>query len=179
MTQIGNVYAQGLYSLAEEEKLEEAVLRELDTLQQVFEENPDFVKILTAPNLSKEERCRILDDSFRGKVQPYVLNYLKLMTEKGYMRHFTDSCRAFHRQYNEKHGILPVTAFTAVTMSDSQKQRLTEKLSQVTGKTIELECRIDPACIGGVRLDYDGRRVDGTVKNRLDSIGSLLQNTVL
>ena len=64
MTQIGNVYAQGLYSLAKEEGLEKTILQELKTLQQAFQENPDFVKILAAPNLSKQERCGILDDSF-------------------------------------------------------------------------------------------------------------------
>jgi F0F1-type ATP synthase delta subunit len=38
---------------------------------------------------------------------------------------------------------------------------------------------VDAACIGGVRLDYDGKRVDGTVSNRLEKLGSLLKNTVL
>ena len=179
MTQIGNVYAQGLYSLAKEEGLEKSILQELRSLQQALDEAPDFVKILAAPNLSKQERCGILDDSFRGKVQPYVLNFMKLLTEKGYMRHFSDCCRAYTRQYNEDNGILPVTAVTAVAMTEDQQKRLTQKLSQVTGKSVELQCRIDPECLGGVRLDYDGRRVDGTVKNRLESISNLLQNTVL
>ena len=39
--------------------------------------------------------------------------------------------------------------------------------------------QVDPQCLGGVRLDYDGRRVDDTVANRLSSIGMLLKNTVL
>ena len=179
MTQIGNVYAAGLYSLAKEEGLEKVILQELDPLETAFCENPEFVKLLSAANLSRQERCGILDDSFRGKVQPYVLNFLKILTEKGYMRQFGDCCRAFHRQYNEDNGILPVKAVTAVAMTEAQKSRLTEKLSGITGKTIELQCRVDPACMGGVRLDYDGMRVDGTVKNRLDSISALLQSTVL
>ena len=33
--------------------------------------------------------------------------------------------------------------------------------------------------LGGLRLNYDGKQVDGTVKNRLDTIGKLLKNTVL
>ncbi len=179
MTQIGNVYAQGLYTLAKEECLEKFIVQELNTLQQVFEKNPEFVKLLAAPNLPKQERCGILDESFRGKVQPYVLNFLKILTEKGYIRHFPDCCREFQKQYNEDNGILPVQAVTAVAMSDAQREKLTEKLSQITGKTVQLQCRIDPACLGGVRLDYDGKRVDGTVQNRLASISKLLQDTVL
>lgn len=179
MTQIGNVYAKGLYSLAKEEGLEKAILQELNTLQQIFGENPEFVKLLAVPNLSKKERCGILDESLRGKVQPYVLNFLKLLMEKGYIRYFSDCCKAYVQQYNEDNGILPVQVVTAVALTDSQKEKLTAKLSQITGKTVTLQCRVDPTCLGGVRLDYDGKRVDGTVQNRLQSISKLLQNTVL
>ena len=52
-------------------------------------------------------------------------------------------------------------------------------LDYTTGKTVRLYNRIDPACMGGVRLEYDGKQVDGTVKNRLDTIGDLLSKTVL
>ena len=58
-------------------------------------------------------------------------------------------------------------------------KKLSAKLSRLTGKTIELVNRVDSACIGGVRLDYDGKRVDGSVANRLESIRNLLKNTVL
>ena len=50
---------------------------------------------------------------------------------------------------------------------------------QITGKKVTLTNRIDPACMGGVRLTYDGNQVDGTVKNRLDTISNMLKNTVL
>ena len=55
----------------------------------------------------------------------------------------------------------------------------TKKLEQLTGKTIDLSCRVDPAVMGGVRLDYDGKRVDGTVRSRLDAVDKMLKNTVL
>ena len=49
----------------------------------------------------------------------------------------------------------------------------------MTGKTILLANRVDPTCLGGVRLDYDGQRLDDTVSHRLDSVRELLKNTVL
>ena len=176
MTQIGNTYAQGLYALAKDEGLSETVLQQLDMLKTAFAEEPDFCRLLSTPNLSKEERLAVLDNSFRGKVHPYVLNFLKILTERGYMGHFADCCRAYRAQYNQDNGILPVTAVTAVELSRSQRDKLLEKLEAITGKTVELINRIDPDCLGGVRLDYDGKRVDGTVKNRLDSLAALLKN---
>lgn len=179
MTQIANTYAQALYSLAKDEGMEKQILDEMDCLQQAFLQEPAFLRLLGAPNLSKEERCGILDESFRGHIRQYLLNFMKILTEKGYVRHFGDCCKAYRDRYNADNGILPVKAVTAVPLSAEQTAKLAQKLSRITGKTIELTNRIDPDCLGGVRLDYDGKRVDGTVQNRLDSIRSLLKNTVL
>ena len=179
MTQIGSVYGEALYGLALDENLDTEILQQLLVLAESFEAEPDFVRLMGAPNLSKEERCGILDGSFRGKVHEYVLNFLKILTEKGYFRHFSACVRAYRESYNEHHNILTVTAVTAIILTDTQKMKLSQKLSKLTGKHIELVNRVDPACMGGVRLDYDGKRVDDTVSHRLDQLRGLLKNTVL
>ena len=179
MTQVGTVYGEALYSLAREERLSKAILAELKSLDSSFTQEPDFARLLSAPNLSKEERCDIVDRCFRGKVHPYVLNFLKILTEKGYVRHFSDCCKAYRRKFNADNGILPVTAVTAVALTGDQSEKLTKKLASITGKQIELTNKLDPNCLGGVRLDYDGKSVDDTVQHRLNSIRSLLKNTVL
>ena len=48
-----------------------------------------------------------------------------------------------------------------------------------TGKQILLHSRVEPGTLGGVRLDYDGRRLDDTVAHRLQNIRDLLKKTVL
>ena len=179
MTQVGSVYAQALYDLAKEEGLGGKILSELKALKESFDQNPDYLRLLSTPNLSKDERIQILDDGFKGKIQKYVLNFLKILTEKGYVRRFADCCEAYRELYNEDNGILPVKAATAVPMTDAQKAKLSEKLAGLTGKTIELQNTVDPECLGGVRLDYDGKRVDDTVQHRLDAVRSLLKNTML
>ena len=179
MTQAGSVYGEALYALAVEESLSVQILDELSVLAQSFRAEPDFIRLLCTPNLSVQERCNILDDSFRNKLHPYVLNFLKILTEKGYMRHFFDCCKAFEESYNRDNGILPVTAITAVSLNPAQVEKLTAKLCQITGKQVKLHNRVDPAILGGVRLDYDGKRLDDTVSHRLDAVRSLLKNTVL
>ena len=176
MTEVGNVYGQSLYELAKSESLTDTIRQELDTLRQAFLEAPEYVRLLATPSLGKEERCRLLDDAFRGKVHSYVLNFLKILTEKGYIRHFPACCDTFASLYNQDNGILPVTA---VALSPEQTEKLRQKLNRITGKTIDLRNRIDPAVYGGVRLDYDGQRLDDTVSHRLDAIRDLLNKTVL
>ena len=179
MNQVGSVYGQALYALTKDEGCSLQVLQELSALGESFRQEPKFLRLMSAPNLSKEERCGILDESFRNKVHPYVLNFLKILTEKGYMQRFSDCCKEFRQAYNEDHGILEVFAYTAIELTADQKERLSQKLHAVTGKTIDLINRVDPSCLGGVRLDYDGKRVDDTVEHRLGSISALLKNTVL
>ena len=179
MTAQANVYGQAFYTLAKDENCHRQILQELSVLDESFAAEPEYLRLLSAPNLSKEERIRILDTDFRGKVHPYVLNFMKLLTEKGYIRQFRDCFRVFREEFDRDHGILEVQAVTAVALTESQRIRLTGKLSAITGKTVRLVERVDASCMGGVRLDYDGKRLDDTVAHRLESISALLKNTVL
>lgn len=179
MTQIGSVYGEALYELAKEECLVDAIYADLQALDEGFRAEPDFLKLLSSPNLSKLERCQILDNSFRGKIQPYLLNFLKILTEKGYIKQFPHCCEQYSVLFNQDHNILSVKAVTAVMFTQKQRDALIEKLAQITGKTIQLKVAVDPNCLGGVRLDYDGQRLDGTVSRRLANVRDLLKNTVL
>ena len=165
--------------MAKEESLAQSIREQLKVLKSSFQQEPDFIRLLSSPNLTKTERCQILDDSFRGKVHPYLLNFLKILTEKSYFRYFSDCCDAFAQRFNQDNGILRVDAVSAVEMTTEQKDKLTAKLSRITGKEVALRNRIDPAVLGGVRLDYDGQRLDDTVSHRLDAIRNVLNKTVL
>jgi len=179
MTEAASVYGEALYALAKDENKSDEMLSQLKALDEAFVSEPDFLRLLSAPNVSKIERKEILDTCFRGKVEPYLLNFLKILMEKGYIRQFSSCVQYFRERYNEEHGIMQVSAVTAVPMTDSQKEKLSAKLAGITGKQIELTNTVDPACIGGVRLDYDGKRVDNTIIHRLDAVSNMLKNTIL
>ena len=179
MTQVGNVYGEALYDLARSEDLSHSILQELSVLEENFSQSPNFLRLLAAQSISKQERCTILDDSFRDKIHPYVLNFLKILTEKGYSKHFFDCVAAYREHYNRDNGILPVTAVTATALTEDQANRLSEKLAAITGKTIQLRNKLDPSVLGGIRLDYDGKSLDGTIAGRLDAVRKQLKNTAL
>ena len=179
MTRIASVYAEALYGLTRDEGLCGEILAQLDVLGEAFAKEPDFLRLLSTPSLSKEERLHIVEDSFGGRVHPYLLNFMRILTQKGYMRSFTDCCAAYRELYNEQNGILPVKVVTAVPLKQAQENRLQSKLNAMTGKQVRLENVIEPDCLGGVRLEYDGKRVDDTIRHRLDAVHSLLKNTIL
>ncbi len=179
MTGAAQVYGQALYELAKAEGLTEAIYQELNVLCESFRQEPGYLQLLAQPNLSKAERCQVLDEAFRGNIDPYLLNFLKILTEKGYILKFPGCRDVFEGLYFQDQNILSVTVTTAVALTEAQRQRLAEKLGSLTGKTIRLAQAVQPDLLGGVRLDYDGRRVDDTLAHRLDAISDLLKNTVL
>ncbi len=179
MTPVAETYGQALYTLALEEGLSQSILQQLQVLQESFAQTPEYIRLLSSPTLSKEERCGILDEVFRDKVQPYLLNFMKILTEKGYMGQFDGCCRVYARLYDRDNGILPVTVTTALPLPRDQARRLEDKLADLTGKTIRLEMRVEESVLGGIRLEYDGKLVDDTVVYRLERIGRMLKETVI
>ncbi len=179
MTPVAENYGQALYTLALEEGIAAEIGQQLAVLRESFAQNPDFIRLLSAPGLRREERCQILEDSFQGRVQPYLLNFMKLLTEKGYMGHFDGCCRVYAQRYDRDHGILPVTVITAFPLEEAQALRLQQTLAAKTDKTIRLDRRADPRCMGGIRLEYDGKLVDDTIAYRLEAIHKMLKDTVI
>ncbi len=178
MTKIGKVYGGALYELAAEERLEDPILEELEQVDRLLADNPDYVKLLALPSVPKHQRCQALDEAFRGQIQPYLLNFLKILTERGDIRALADCKKEYQARYDEAHGILRATAVAAVALSEAQKQALTQKLEGMTGKTVVLTAKVDPSCLGGVRLDMGGTELDGTVQARLEALRRMLAATV-
>jgi F-type H+-transporting ATPase subunit delta len=179
MTQIGSVYGGALYALARDEEIADQIREELYQVGEVFKEEPEYLRLLSAANIPRQERCDLVDGAFRDKVHPYVLNFLKILTEKGYAKHFSSCLDAYIRQYNTDNDILPVKAVTAISLTKEQIARLEGKISAITCKKAQVENRVDEQCLGGVLLEYDGTQVDGSVASRMEKIRKLLKNTVL
>ena len=83
MTQVGTVYGQALYTLAQEENLSEQILQQLTLLQECFDAEPEYMQLLSCVAIPKPERCQLLDESMGSEVHPYLLNFLKILVEKG------------------------------------------------------------------------------------------------
>ena len=170
MTETAKMYGGSLYDLAAEEGLETRILGELDEVQQLLKQNPDYLRLLSTPSIPKKERCGLLDEALRGQVHLYVLNFLKILCEKGTLRELSGCARAYRIRYNQAHGILEATAISAIPLTEPQRAALPAKLESLTGKTIDLKTKVDAKVLGGIRLDIEGTELDGTVQNRLASL---------
>lgn len=172
-------YANALYELAQDEALLDDVRIQLLEVDRLYRENPDFVRLLCAPNLPKAERLSALDKAFSGRVHPYVLSFLKLLCERGRSWELSACVERFRTRWNEEHGVLQATVVSAVKLSENLSSRLQQRLSALTGKQVELTERIDAAVLGGIRLEYGGVALDGTVRGRLTGLEKTLSDAVL
>ena len=179
MTEIARMYGGSLYDLAAEEGLDGQILEELDQAAALLKSNPEYLHLLSIPSIPKKERCGLLDEALRGQVHLYVLNFLKILCEKGTLRELSGCARAYRIRYNEAHGILEATATTAIAMTPAQEQSLHTRLEALTGKTIDLKTKVDPKVLGGIRLDIEGTELDGTVQNRLAALRKNIASVTL
>ena len=68
---------------------------------------------------------------------------------------------------------------SAVALSEEQKENLVSKLEKLCQKKIILSEKIDPEVLGGLKVEVDGKTLDGTVSGRLKEIRKNVNEVVL
>ncbi len=172
------IYADALFSSAVEENCLEAVKEDLEGLCEAFKDNTDFFGMMDAPTFENEEKARILKDVFEGKTEKLLYNFICLLCDKKRMSLFLKISESFFDSYREHHGFLEVNVASAVALSDTQKEKLREKLSALTGKKILLKTQIEPSVIGGIILRYDNKEIDGSVQKKIDSLRNTIRSVI-
>lgn len=116
------------------------------------------------------ERIDLIEACFGNQAERYLVNFLKLLCERNLLREFGGCCDEYARRYNRDNGIAEATATSAVPMTEAQAEALKQKLEKLSGKKISLSLKTDPSLLGGVRVELEGKELDGTVKGRLDGL---------
>ncbi|MBQ3079331.1 MAG: ATP synthase F1 subunit delta [Clostridia bacterium] len=168
MTNFANEYGDGLYILARDERLEWKILDQAELVEKCFRDNPDFLTLLDIRTIPLQEREDVIRKAFEDSVHLYLLNFLMLLVKRGGIREFSACIQRFRDDYYRDNHISLATVTTVRPLTDAQKQKIKEKLSQVTGRKIILSERVDRSLIGGIRVDVEGRRIDNTIKTRME-----------
>lgn len=179
MTKAAKLYGGSLYDLAAEEGLTEGMLEELTGIEKILEENPAYLQLLGEPSVPKAERIGLLDQAFSGQVQPYVLNFLKILCENGMLRSYSGCCREFKARYNEDHNIAEATVTSAVPLTQEQLAALRDKLEAMSSKTILLTQKTDSQVLGGLRVEFEDYALDGTAQGRLSELRRKITNIIV
>ncbi len=175
------VYGEAFFSLCSEENPDglSDTLNELSELKRVFSENPEFIKLMGTPTISAEEKLSLCEDIIKaGNVSRLTGNLLCLLAEKNRMSCFAGIEKTFRSLYNDKFKLAEITVTSSAPLSENLRKKITEKMSEVMGKKVSLIEKVDKKLIGGVVIDYESRRYDGSVRSRLDALKGELSSVI-
>ena len=175
---LSNEYGKALFMLTEESGTSDAVLCDLSAAYEIFKQNPDYIKLLDTPAIAKSEKLVLADEAFSA-LDENLKNLIKILCERHSVYTFFDVYNTYLALYNESRGIEKVEAVTVIPMTAEQISKMASKLSSMTGKKIIIKNTVTPEILGGVKLRYSGKQLDGSVKTRLDKFEASLKNTVI
>ena len=171
-------YGRALFLLTEEVGTTDRVREDVTVLRSAVKENPDVIKLLDTPAVSKEERLAVIDKIMAG-LDGHLTNLVKMLAEKREAHSLVKVLDAYLAVYDEARGIERVEVISAVALSPEQSERLRGRLERKTGKTIIIVNTVDKSVLGGIKLRYMGIQLDGTLKTRLDTFERALTETVV
>ena len=171
-------YGRALFELAAEDGRDAPIGDDLEIVRSLLAEQPSYAALMDTPAVPAAEKLELLHSAF-AEADPLVLNFLSILCEKRSMHCFADCAAAYRKSYDEAHGLLRATAVTAVPLREDQAAALKNKLAAISGKTVVLENRVDPAIISGVVLRCGNIQLDDSMKNRLDTLRRSLRETIV
>ncbi|MDE7399972.1 MAG: ATP synthase F1 subunit delta [Oscillospiraceae bacterium] len=175
------VYAQAFFELCAEigDEYLKSTLPELSELNRIFDENPGFVKLMGTPTVPLNEKISMIKDIIKeGNVSEYTGNLLCVLAERSRINCFAGVVKSFRELYNERFKLAEITVTAANPLSDKLKEQITQKMSQIIGKTVTIREKVDETIIGGIIIDYGSRRYDGSVKARLNNLAKELGSVI-
>lgn len=176
MNEIVREYGAGLFLLCAEEDCAAEVLSEIREIKKLLMRS--YLHLLITPSLPKNERVECVKSAFSG-VHRYILNFMCLMTERGLADELPACFDEYEKLYYERYSVVRVKCESAYPLDDRQKTSLYEKLKKNIGCEVEIEYIVDKSLIGGMRLDYGNRLIEGSIKAHLSQIKEKLADTVL
>ena len=171
-------YAEALFSLAVEENKCDKVYEDTRIALGALEGNGEYFSILDTPRLSIKERLGMIDSAF-GSLDGHLINLIKILAEAKRAHLLVKVLREFASLYDEYRGIFNAYATSAVAMTEEQISALAAKLRAITGREPRIINTVDPSVLGGLKIRFEGKQVDGTVKGRLEDFERRLRDTVI
>ena len=166
-------YAEAAFEVGQRDGTVETWRRELDAAASVVDDQR-VARLLGNPAIAEEARLELAESTFGTIVSRPVLNLIGLMLRRGRIDELPRVAAEFRRLDNERQGITPATATSAVPLSEDEVRAVTARLEAMTGGRVDLDLRVDPDLLGGLVVRVGDRMIDGSVRGRLERLRNQL-----
>ena len=167
-------YAKAIISYGLENDNLDILFEEIMSLIKTLESSEDLTSFIANPTISKDIKKKVLND-LTFESLPNTLSLINLLSQNNRVDLLLDVCNGFVKQYNVQKGIVEVTVTTAVKVSEDLESSIMEYLQSIKNDKIKLTTQYDKSLIAGFILDYENKRLDASVKKRLDKMKKQLK----
>jgi F-type H+-transporting ATPase subunit delta len=170
-TDVGARYAQALFDLASEQGRLAQVEADLKNFKAMRAESADLRRLLASPAFGAEDKTKaVMALADAAKFQPTTRKFLGLMARSGRSSYIGSAIVAFEALAAAARGAVSAQVTTAVGLTAAQEAGLKAALRQALGKDPEIETRVDPSILGGLKVRVGSRLYDASLRSRLDSL---------
>jgi F-type H+-transporting ATPase subunit delta len=171
LSNVGSRYAQALFDLASDEKQVGAVEADLKSLKKALAESQDLRVLVGSPAFSAEDKGKALVAvAVKAKFNMTTVKFLGLLATNGRASSLASIIAGYEALSAKARGAVSAQVTTAVALSPAQSKGVAAALRQALGKDPEIETRIDPAILGGIKVQVGSRLFDASLKSKLDSL---------
>lgn len=146
---------------------------ELFAVAQLVQGSPELREALSDPARSRADKTTLVSGLLADKVLPATVA-LVAQALSGSHRTVTVALTDYQKVAAEVRNQGVATVRVARPLSDADHERLAASLSRTYGREVHLNVVVDPAVIGGIRVEIGDDVIDGTVASRLDDAGRRL-----
>ena len=148
-----------------------ALVGELSAVAALFEKNDELRRVLLSPGLGSDARRRVLANILtQAGASTLLARLVDLLARHDRVGLLPALAEEYADALNRREGRVSAQAVSAVPLAEAQRAALAQALGSAVGRNVELEARVDPAVLGGVRVTVGGRTYDGTVRSRLAAL---------
>src|SRR3954451_11063252 len=169
MEEIAAVYARSLFEVASDQDKLDLVRDQLGAFADALDETRELQVFFFSPYFSTEEKQDGLDRAVSG-ADPIVINFLKLLIENHRMPVVFRVRRAYDELWEEENQLLPVEVTSAVELDEGTVQQIGDRISEQTGRQVDLSSRVEPDILGGIVVRVGNSVLDASVRNRLEQL---------
>jgi F-type H+-transporting ATPase subunit delta len=172
---ISRRYARALVEIGVADGTLEQVTSDIVKVADVYEESADLRAAVDNPVVPLATKKAILgelcDKLALGKT---AKNTVLLLGDRRRLRILPGIAAMLREMNDTRRGLVRAEVTTAVALGDAFYAKLHATLEKLTGKSVVLDKKHDPALIGGVVLRIGDLVLDSSLKTRLDGLKQAL-----
>ncbi|RME18090.1 MAG: F0F1 ATP synthase subunit delta [Alphaproteobacteria bacterium] len=170
-TGIAQRYATAVFELAREEKLLDALEKDLDTLETALAESAEFAAMIRSPIYSREEMAAAVTAlAKKMSLSAPMTGALGVMAEKRRLFVLPRFIEALRAEIAEAKGEVTAEVVAAKAMTKAQQDKLAKALKASVGKNVKINLAVDESLIGGLVVKVGSRMIDSSIRARLNAL---------